>query len=98
MVCFDSILFYVLFGLSKEADVLIYSLIVVVVIDGWDICIDNIGDAMRKAKVLDVALQDQVYDKLSKFAPRPSIYDPDFIAANQVTPLKSNKSPTTDCF
>lgn len=53
-------------------------------IDGWDICVDNIGDAMRKAKVLDIALQDQVYDKLSRFTPRPSIYDPDFIAANQV--------------
>lgn len=53
-------------------------------IDGWDICIDNIGDAMRKAKVLDIALQDQVYAKLSTFKPRPSIYDPDFIAANQV--------------
>lgn len=38
---------------------------------------------MRKAKVFDVALQDQVYEKLSKLVPRPSIYDPDFIAANQ---------------
>lgn len=54
-------------------------------VDGWDICIDNIGDAMRKAKVLDVGLQDQVYDKLSKLNPRPSIYDPDYIAANQVS-------------
>lgn len=53
-------------------------------VDGWDISIDNIGDAMRKAKVLDIALQDQVYDKLSKLVPRPSIYDSDFIAANQV--------------
>lgn len=39
---------------------------------------------MRKSKVLDVGLQDQVYDKLSKLQPRRSIYDPDFIAANQV--------------
>lgn len=54
------------------------------VIDGWDISNDNIGDAMRKAQVLEVGLQDQVYDKLSKLKPRPSIYDPDFIAANQV--------------
>lgn len=52
-------------------------------IDGWDINDDNIGDAMRKAEVFDVALQDQVYDKLSQMTPRPSIYDPDFIAANQ---------------
>lgn len=43
---------------------------------------------MRKAQVLDVGLQDQTYDKLSKMFPRPSIYDPDFIAANQVNKLK----------
>ncbi|XP_055313536.1 inositol-3-phosphate synthase [Sitodiplosis mosellana] len=60
-----------------------------IVVDGWDICIDNIGDAMRKAKVLDVALQDQVYDKMSKFKPRPSIYDPDYIAANQSSRAKN---------
>lgn len=54
-------------------------------VDGWDICIDNIGDAMRKAKVLDIALQDQVYGKLKQITPRPSIYDPDYIAANQVS-------------
>lgn len=39
---------------------------------------------MRNAKVLDIALQDQLYDKLTKLQPRPSVYDPDFIAANQV--------------
>lgn len=39
---------------------------------------------MRKAQVLELALQDQVYDKLAEMKPRPSIYDPDFIAANQV--------------
>lgn len=53
-------------------------------VDGWDISSDNIGEAMRKAQVLELALQDQVYDKLAEMKPRPSIYDPDFIAANQV--------------
>lgn len=38
---------------------------------------------MQRAEVLDVALQDQVIKKLSNMKPRPSIYDPDFIAANQ---------------
>lgn len=38
---------------------------------------------MRRAQVLDVNLQDQVYKKLSLMRPRSSIYDPDFIAANQ---------------
>lgn len=66
-------------------------------VGGWDICIDNIGDAMRKAKVLDITLQDQVYDKLSQFKPRPSIYDPDFIAANQVRTEHTDVTPTKDC-
>lgn len=53
------------------------------IVDGWDISSFNIGDAMKRAKVLDVNLQDQLYTKLSKLNPLPSIYDPDFIAANQ---------------
>jgi len=40
-------------------------------------------DIYGRAEVLDVALQDQIYDKLAKMRPRASIYDPDFIAANQ---------------
>lgn len=54
-----------------------------IVIDGWDISSLNIGDSMKRAKVLDINLQDQLYKKLSQIKPRPSIYDPDFIAANQ---------------
>ncbi|XP_055855550.1 inositol-3-phosphate synthase [Episyrphus balteatus] len=56
-----------------------------IVVDGWDISTLNIGDSMRRAQVLDVELQDQLYKELSKMQPRPSIYDPDFIAANQST-------------
>lgn len=54
-----------------------------IVVDGWDISRLHLGDAMRRAEVLDVALQDQIYEQLSQLRPRPSIYDPDFIAANQ---------------
>lgn len=54
-----------------------------IIVDGWDISSMNLGDAMRRAKVLDVNLQDQIYKKMSQFKPRPSIYDKDFIAANQ---------------
>lgn len=54
-----------------------------IIVDGWDISSMNIGDAMKRAQVLDVQLQDQLYDDLSAMKPRPSIYDPDFIAANQ---------------
>lgn len=39
---------------------------------------------MERAQVLDVGIQEQVRESLAKFQPRPSIYDPDFIAANQV--------------
>lgn len=54
-----------------------------IVVDGWDISSLNIGESMRRAQVLDVELQDQLYEVLSQMKPRPSIYDPDFIAANQ---------------
>ena len=55
-----------------------------IIIDGWDISSLNIGEAMVRAAVLDVGLQDQVYKQMTMMKPRPSIYDPDFIAANQV--------------
>ncbi|XP_035792310.1 inositol-3-phosphate synthase-like [Anopheles albimanus] len=54
-----------------------------IVVDGWDISSLNIGDAMQRAQVLEVGLQDQVYKRLAQLRPRRSIYDPDFIAANQ---------------
>lgn len=56
-----------------------------IVVDGWDISSLNLTESMRRAQVLDVNLQDQVSKELSKMKPRPSIYDPDFIAANQST-------------
>ncbi|KAJ2449527.1 Myo-inositol-1-phosphate synthase [Coemansia sp. RSA 2336] len=54
-----------------------------VVIGGWDINSANIGDAMRRAQVLPVDLQRRVYDDLAQLKPLPSVYYPDFIAANQ---------------
>lgn len=39
---------------------------------------------MERAQVLDIGLQDQIRKQLSTYTPRPSIYDPDFIAANQL--------------
>ncbi|SPP75670.1 inositol-3-phosphate synthase [Drosophila guanche] len=55
-----------------------------IVVDGWDISNLHLADAMVRAEVLDVALQDQLYEQMAKLKPRPSIYDPDFIAANQL--------------
>lgn len=54
-----------------------------IVIDGWDISSLNIGAAMERAKVLDWNLQKQLRPYLDQLNPRPSIYFPDFIAANQ---------------
>jgi len=53
------------------------------VIGGWDISKMNLGEAMKRSKVLDVQLQDKLYDDMKEFIPMPSIYYPDFIAANQ---------------
>lgn len=53
------------------------------VIGGWDISKQDLGDAMRRAQVLDAGLQDQLYPHMKALQPLPSIYFPDFIAANQ---------------
>lgn len=50
---------------------------------GWDINDMNLGDAMERSKVLDVQLQEQLYPHMKDIVPLPSIYVPDFIAANQ---------------
>jgi myo-inositol-1-phosphate synthase len=54
-----------------------------IVFDGWDISSMNLADAMERAQVLEYDLQRQLVPHMAKFAPRPSIYLPDFIAANQ---------------
>ena len=55
-----------------------------IAISGWDISSMNMGDAMKRACVLDVDLQRQLYPLLQELgSPLPSIYAKDFIAANQ---------------
>ncbi|KAM3959633.1 inositol-3-phosphate synthase [Aphomia sociella] len=53
------------------------------VIDGWDISPMNLADAMVRAKVIDYDLQQKLKKEMSAMKPRPAIYDPGFIAANQ---------------
>ncbi|CBZ25002.1 myo-inositol-1-phosphate synthase [Leishmania mexicana MHOM/GT/2001/U1103] len=53
------------------------------VIGGWDCNNMNLGDAMRRAAVLDVQVQDALYCHMSKLCPLPAIFDIDFVAANQ---------------
>lgn len=55
-----------------------------IIVDGWDISSMNLSDAMKRAQVLDVNLQQQLRPYMQIMKPRPSIYFPDFIAANQV--------------
>lgn len=54
-----------------------------IVFDGWDISALNLADAMERAQVFDWSLQEQLRPHMEKLKPRPSIYIPDFIAANQ---------------
>ncbi|KAK4153604.1 hypothetical protein C8A00DRAFT_33624 [Chaetomidium leptoderma] len=53
------------------------------VIGGWDISGMNLADAMDRAKVLEPTLKSLVRKELAAMVPLPSIYYPDFIAANQ---------------
>lgn len=53
------------------------------VIGGWDINNANLADAMTRAKVLDYNLQTKLTPYMKDIVPLPSIYYPDFIAANQ---------------
>jgi myo-inositol-1-phosphate synthase len=53
------------------------------VIGGWDISGLNMAEAMERAQVLPYDLQRQLVPYLKDIKPLPSIYDPDFIAANQ---------------
>lgn len=52
-------------------------------LDGWDMIGDDLAESMRKARVLDINLQDLLFDDLKAMRPRKAIFDPDFIASNQ---------------
>lgn len=53
------------------------------VIGGWDISGMPLAAAMERAMVLDYDLQRQIAPLMGDMKPMPSIYYPDFIAANQ---------------
>ncbi|KAA0719592.1 Inositol-3-phosphate synthase 1-A [Triplophysa tibetana] len=54
-----------------------------IVFDGWDISSWDLGRAMERARVLEWSLQDKLRPHMSQLQPRPSVYIPEFIAANQ---------------
>ena len=53
------------------------------VIGGWDISGMNLAQAMDRAQVLEPTLKGLVQKEMAEMKPLPSIYYPDFIAANQ---------------
>lgn len=53
------------------------------VVGGWDISGMNMSEAMDRAQVLEPTLKDLVKKEMVQMKPLPSIYYPDFIAANQ---------------
>lgn len=53
------------------------------VIGGWDISSMSLADAMDRAAVLEPTLKGLVRKEMALMKPLPSIYYPDFIAANQ---------------
>ena len=52
-------------------------------IGGWDISGMNLADAMDRAAVLEPTLKNLIRKEMAQMKPLPSIYYPDFIAANQ---------------
>lgn len=55
-----------------------------ILVDGWDISQLNLAESMERAQVLEPILQQQLKSHMKNMKPRPSIYIPEFIAANQV--------------
>jgi myo-inositol-1-phosphate synthase len=54
-----------------------------ITLGGWDISKLNMAKAMERAQVLDFDLQQKLVPHLEKLVPLPSVYYPDYIAANQ---------------
>jgi myo-inositol-1-phosphate synthase len=54
-----------------------------IVLGGWDISSLNLAESMKRAQVLDVDLQKQLYPLMEGMVPLPSIYTEHYIAANQ---------------
>lgn len=53
------------------------------VVGGWDISGLNLAESMDRAGVLEPTLKQMVRKEMAAMTPLPSIYYPDFIAANQ---------------
>lgn len=54
-----------------------------IVIGGWDINSANLAESMARSEVLDYDLQRQLAVEMAQLYPLPSVYYPEYIAANQ---------------
>lgn len=54
-----------------------------IVVDGWDICDNNLYDALKINRVLEPDLLRQLKDDLENITPKKAVYYPGFIAKNQ---------------
>jgi myo-inositol-1-phosphate synthase len=54
-----------------------------IVLDGWDICSDDLYTTSKKNGIVDYDLREQLHTQLESIVPLPSVYYPDFIATNQ---------------
>jgi len=66
-------------------------------IGGWDISGMNLSDAMDRAAVLEPTLKSMIKKEMANMKPLPSIYYPDFIAANQEERADNVLSGTKAC-
>lgn len=53
------------------------------VLDGWDISGLNLADAMKRAQVIDVQLQEKLRPFMQEMKPRKALFDNNFVASNQ---------------
>lgn len=75
-------------GTGEEVNIPFHQLLPMIhpndlVVGGWDISAMDIASAMDRAMVLEPALKNLVRKEMALMKPLPSIYYPDFIAANQ---------------
>lgn len=52
-------------------------------IDGWDISSLDMNEAMKRAQVFDIDLQNKLTPFMKDIKPRKSIFNPEFVASNQ---------------
>jgi len=70
------------------------------VLGGWDLSDKDLAASMERAQVLDYDLQRQLKPLMKDLKPLPTVFDPDFIAANQAdratNVLKGSKQEKLD--